>query len=62
MTMLFIPLALTSFGHFDQPQANATQNLKRLATCSVHKFQVIWDPIYTNIKICSQLYVLLPVI
>ena len=24
---------------------------KRLVICSVHSFQVIWDPIYTNIKI-----------
>jgi len=25
---------------------------KRLVVCSVHSFQVVWDPIYTNIKIC----------
>ena len=52
MTMLFIPLVATSFDHFDHHQANATQNLKRLVTCNVHKFQVIWHPIYTNVKIC----------
>jgi len=51
-TMLFILLVATSFSHSDHLQANATQNLKRLVTCSVHKFQVVWDPIYTNVKIC----------
>jgi hypothetical protein len=49
---VFIPLVAASFGHFDQPQAKARQNLKRLATCSIHKFHVIWNPIYTNVKIC----------
>jgi len=49
---VFIPLVATSFVHFDHPQTNATQNLKRLVTCSVHKFQVVWDPIYTNVKVC----------
>jgi len=28
-TMIFIPLAATSFGHCDHHQANATQNLKK---------------------------------
>jgi hypothetical protein len=60
--MLSVTLVATSFGHFDHHQANATQNLKRLVTCSVHKFQVIRDPIYTDVIICQQLCVLLPVI
>jgi len=42
----------TTFGHFDHPQANGTQNLKRLITCCVHYVQVVRDPIYTNVKIC----------
>jgi len=37
---------------FQPSPAYATQNLKRLITCSVHKFQVVWDPIYNNVKIC----------
>jgi len=38
---VFIPLVVTSFSHFDHPQVNATQNLRRLVTCGVHKFQVV---------------------
>jgi hypothetical protein len=29
-----------------------TKYKKTLVTRSVHKFQVVWDPIYTNVKIC----------
>ena len=32
--VFFIPLVATGFGDFDHQQANATQNLKRLVTCS----------------------------
>jgi len=34
--MLFILLVATNFGHFNYHQTNATQNLQRQVTCSVH--------------------------
>jgi hypothetical protein len=54
--MFFIPFVATSFGHFNHHLANVTQNLNRMVTYSVYKFQVVWDPIYTNVnvKICQQ--------
>jgi hypothetical protein len=55
---IFIPLVATSFGCFDHYQANAPQNL-RLVTCTVHNFQVVWNPIYINGKISKQPPVLL---
>jgi hypothetical protein len=50
--IVFYTLVATSFGCFDRHQANATYNLKRLFTCSVHKFKVVWYPIDITVKIC----------
>ena len=53
--MFIIPLVATSFCHFHHHQTKVTQNLKRLVTCSLHNFQVVCDPIYTNVKISNNL-------
>jgi len=51
--MIFIPFVATSFVQCDHHQAIVTQiKIKKLVTRSVHKFQVVWNPIYTNVKIC----------
>ena len=42
---VFIVLLVTSFGRYDHRTANVMQNLKRLVTCCVFKFQVLWSPI-----------------
>jgi len=52
----------TCFGHLGHPQANGTQNLKRMITSCVHKFQVVWIPFtpvsksVNKLALCCQWY------
>ena len=55
-----IPLTGNQFRSFRPTSGHRYTKLKTMVICSVHWFQVIWDPIYINDNIYKQPKVLVP--
>ena len=53
-TLFILPFNGNQFRSFRPSSAHRYTKLKRIVTRSAHLFQVIWGPIYTNIKIYKQ--------
>jgi hypothetical protein len=51
-TLFYYCISVNQIQSFRPSSGHHHIKFKRMVLCSVHSFQVIWDPIYTNIKIC----------